>query len=53
MQDRKGNVIKSPDLNKMKAVIIDNRTTIYINADADAEEAKNRYMERKNEGKKA
>lgn len=52
MQDKKGNVIKSPDLNKMQAVVIDARTTIYINAEADAEEARSRYMARKNEGKK-
>lgn len=52
MQDKKGNVIKSPDLNKMKAMVIDSRTTIYINADANEEEARNRYLARKNEGKK-
>jgi hypothetical protein len=52
MQDKKGNVIKSPDLNKMQAVVIDARTTIYISAEADAEEARSRYMARKNEGKK-
>lgn len=52
MHDKKGNVIKSPDLTKMQAVVIDTRTTIYIPADADAEEARSRYLARKNEGKK-
>lgn len=52
MHDKKGNVIKSPDLTKMQAVVIDTRTTLYIPADADAEEARSRYLARKNEGKK-
>jgi hypothetical protein len=37
---------KSPDLSKMKEVIIDHRTKIYIALDADIEEAKSRYMMR-------
>jgi hypothetical protein len=37
-------IIKSPDLSKMKEVIIDHRTRIYIAPDADVEEAKNRYF---------
>jgi hypothetical protein len=37
---------KSPDLSKMKEVIIDHRTKIYIAPDADIEEAKSRYMMR-------
>lgn len=40
----KQSVIKSPDLSKMKEVIIDHRTKIYIAPDADAEEARSRYM---------
>ncbi len=36
-------VHKSPDLSKMKEVIIDHRTKIYIALDADAEEARSRY----------
>jgi hypothetical protein len=43
----KTNVFKSPDLSKLKAVIIDHRTTIYIAQDADIEEARARYLLRK------
>jgi hypothetical protein len=43
----KTTVFKSPDLSKMKAVIIDHRTTIYIALDADIEEARTRYFLRK------
>jgi len=35
---------KSPDLSKMREVIIDHRTKIYILPDADVEEAKSRYL---------
>ncbi|MDY0099311.1 MAG: hypothetical protein RBR81_08925 [Bacteroidales bacterium] len=42
----KHSVIKSPDLSKMKEVIIDHRTKIYIAPDADVEEARTRYMDR-------
>jgi hypothetical protein len=35
---------ESPDLSKLKEVIIDHRTKIYIAPDADVEEAKNRYL---------
>lgn len=44
MQDKKQVTFKSPDLTKLQAVIIDPRTTIYIPLDADAEEAKSRYL---------
>jgi len=37
---------KSPDLSKLKAVIIDHRTTIYISQEADTEEARARYLAR-------
>jgi hypothetical protein len=37
---------KSPDLSKLKAVIIDHRTTIYIAQDADIEEARDKYLSR-------
>ncbi len=37
---------KSPDLSKLKAVIIDHRTTIYIALEADIDEARDRYFER-------
>jgi hypothetical protein len=40
----KQTVIKSPDLSKMKEVVIDHRTKIYIAPDADVEEARSRYL---------
>jgi hypothetical protein len=46
MFDKKPFVIKSPDLNKLQAVIIDYRTTIYVAVGTDAEEAKQRYLTR-------
>mgnify|MGYP000862969261 CR=1 FL=1 len=46
MYRKKPVVHKSPDLAKMQAVIIDNRTVIYIEAGSDAEEAKERYLSR-------
>ncbi|HBG85937.1 MAG TPA: hypothetical protein DEG09_00520 [Marinilabiliaceae bacterium] len=52
MIEKKGNVIKSPDLTKMQAVVINPRTTIFITTDADPEEARTKYLERRNEGKK-
>lgn len=42
--DQKKHAMKSPDLNRMKAVIIDSRTRIYIDIDESAEEAKKRYL---------
>lgn len=44
MQEKKQQIFKSPDLSKLKEVIIDHRTKIYIAPDADVEEAKNRYL---------
>ena len=38
--------VKSPDLSKLKEVIIDQRTRIYISPDDDSEEARNRYLSR-------
>lgn len=38
------NAIVSPDVNKLQAVVIDVRTTIYISIDADPVEAKKRYI---------
>lgn len=38
--------IKSPDLSKLREVIIDHRTKIYIPMDASVEEAKFRYANR-------
>jgi len=40
------NLIKSPDISKLKEVIIDHRTKIYIAPGADAEEARIRYLSR-------
>lgn len=37
---------KSPDLSKLREVIIDHRTRIYIPMDASIEEAKFRYYNR-------
>lgn len=39
-------IIKSPDLSKLKEVIIDHRTKIYIDPSEDIEEARNRYLTR-------
>lgn len=44
MFEIKQNTSKSPDLSKLKEVIIDHRTKIYIAPDADVEEARNRYL---------
>ncbi|MCJ7446279.1 MAG: hypothetical protein MUO72_01160 [Bacteroidales bacterium] len=46
MFEKKLNIIKSPDLSKLKEVIIDHRTKIYIAPEADIEEARNRYLSR-------
>lgn len=42
--EKKQTVFKSPDLNKLQAVVIDHRTKIYIALDADPEEARARYF---------
>jgi hypothetical protein len=44
MSEKKQIVLKSPDLSKLREVIIDHRTKIYIAPGADIEEAKNRYL---------
>ena len=44
MFEIKSNNHKSPDLSKLKEVIIDHRTRIYIAPEADVEEARSRYM---------
>lgn len=46
MQEKRVPTFKSPDLNELKAVIIDSKTTIFIDKDQDPEEAKNRYLAR-------
>lgn len=45
---KKQQIHESPDLSKMQAVFINDRTTIYIPVGADAEEAKKRYLARFN-----
>jgi hypothetical protein len=44
MFEKKTGVFISPDLSKLKEIIIDHRTKIYIAPDADVEEARNRYL---------
>ena len=46
MLEKKPIVFKSPDLSKLREVIIDHRTKIYIAPDADVEEARSRYLYR-------
>jgi len=46
MFEKKPIVYKSPDLSKLKEVIIDHRTRIYIAPGADIEEARSRYLSR-------
>ena len=46
MNDKKQNIIKSPDPGKLQEVIIDFRTRIYIALGADPEEARTRYLSR-------
>ena len=43
MSEKKRVDFNSPDVSKLKEVIIDHKTKIYISPDADEEEAKNRY----------
>jgi len=47
MYDKKTNIIVSPDLSRLKAVIIDGRTTIYIDKDSDPNDARRLYDERR------
>jgi hypothetical protein len=44
MIEKKTVVHTSPDLSKMKEVVIDHRTKIYIAPGVDAVEAKSRYL---------
>jgi hypothetical protein len=46
MLDKKPVVHKTPDLTKLQAVVIDNRTTLYIPIGADPKEATKRYSGR-------
>jgi hypothetical protein len=51
INDKKAVIFKSPDLEKLQAVVIDLRTRIYIASGADAEIARKRYFERLEEKK--
>jgi hypothetical protein len=44
MFEKKTAVFKSPDLSKLKEVVIDHRTKIYVSLDADIEEVRNKYL---------
>lgn len=46
MSEKKSVIFKSPDLSKLKEVVIDYKTRIYISDDVDPEEAKARYLAR-------
>lgn len=46
MPEKKSIDFKSPDVSKLKEIIIDHRTKIYISPEADEEEAKIRYKYR-------
>ena len=51
MFDKKITTFKSPELEKLQAVVIDFKTRIYIAVDANPEEAKKRYFTRLEEKK--
>jgi hypothetical protein len=46
MAEKKNDTVKSPDISKLREVVIDHKTKIYIALDADIEEAKSRYRNR-------
>jgi hypothetical protein len=46
MYERKNITFKSPDLEKLQAVVINLKTTIYIALGADPGEARKRYITR-------
>ena len=46
MSEKKVINMESPNLNKLQAVVIDHKTTIYIALNADPVKAKERYLER-------
>jgi hypothetical protein len=53
MSDKPINHFKTPDLSKLKEVVIDERTKIYVPIDADPDEAKSRFLSRLGEKNKA
>ena len=48
MSEKKVISMESPNVNKLQAVVIDHKTTIYIALNADPVKAKERYFERAN-----
>lgn len=46
MYEKKQVNFKSPNMNNLQEVIIDNRTRIYIQAGTDPEMARKRYLDR-------
>jgi hypothetical protein len=46
MGEKKHDYMKSPDLSKLREIIIDKKTRIYIEYGANVEEAINRYLTR-------
>ncbi|MDD4756862.1 MAG: hypothetical protein PHG29_12340 [Prolixibacteraceae bacterium] len=46
MNDKKNTAFKSPDLEKLQAVVIDVKTRIYIAIGADPEKARENYFAR-------
>jgi hypothetical protein len=46
MFDKKTNSVVYPDQSKLKAVVIDRKTTIFVDKDQDPDEARRRYAER-------
>jgi len=46
MSEKKHSTFDSPDVRKLQAVEIDEKTTIFIAIDADPLEAKTRYLSR-------
>ena len=45
MTEKKANNFQSPDLNKLQAVIVDYKTTIFIPLGANPEKERKRYLE--------
>ena len=51
MYEKRNATFKSPDLEKLQAVVIDFKTTIFINIGADPVKARERYFARLEENK--
>ena len=48
MSEKKGNHFESPNVSKLQAVFIDEKTTLYVALDADPEEVRKGYLSRIN-----